>query len=232
MTQPEESTFRQRAAKVWYSRATIKRSDIFGPEDSLRPTTNSIDADTPAVGMVGKNYRPRQIVLLSINPAGGKDDSISSHADKAMYQSFRNLQTDQSDLQKFEEANALFSKQMPTWRVFGQHTGPILKALGQTVDQIAYLYVVPFRTRGDDASKIKSWMMESSWKTGLLDQLSVINPSCIVALDRKAEEYALRYASESTESVHIWYYTRKRDAHGERKQILEAMANWVKAYLG
>lgn len=215
--------FRLRLAAVWRERASVTRRYIFGKLDPLRPIAKSDDTDTAAPGMVGQAYIPGGVVLLSINPAGGKDDAASTVADREMYSKFRNLRdSNLADVPSaFEAVNEAWQDEMPKWKIYKQRSADILEALAVSLDQIAYVYVVPFRTRGDDAGKIKPDMVDRGYE-GLERQLRALEPGCIVAMDRKAEDCARRFTGNAN-SCRVWYYPGKRDDHVGRKEVLREM---------
>jgi len=217
--------FQESLARSWRNRATVSRAEVFGVEDPLRPNSNLSDVDTAAPGMVGPNYQLGGIVLLSINPAGGKDDAVGSTADKKMYQTFRDLRvaSPPESVNCFETLNNTFQDELPGWAIYGRHIAPILNALNASLTEIAYIYVIPFRTRGDKAALIRPGMVENAWNAGLAQQLSVLQPGTIVALDLSSNKIAERYAQSKMRNVKIWYYPRKRDAHAARKALLQSM---------
>ena len=218
--------FRNGVAELWRSRSSISREHIFGPDDSLRPISNQSDVDTAAVGAMGENYIAGGLALLSVNPAGGKDDAVASKSDKEMYQLFRSLRdaTPTDVALRLRQASDVVFRQMPGWTVYNQHIAPILDALARNRHDIAYIYVVPFRTRGDKAALIKPAMVDNAWREGLELQLASLKPGTIVTIDRISESIANRYAEMADHPVVVWYYTRKRDAHAERRETLKKMA--------
>lgn len=216
----------QRAVR---KRAQLTRSEIFGASDSLMPVSEVQDASTAAPGMIGTRYSKGNLVLLSINPAGGKDDSTSSISDREMYAGYRALgSSSDADLnQAFATFNAYVARQMPSWRVYKQHTNRILEALDLELDEIAYLYVVPFRTRADDGARIPVNVVDRAYDAGLDHMLALLSPKVLVAIDRHSERCAIRYSEQSDQPSKVWYYTRKRDAHTERAELLDAMRRWT-----
>lgn len=216
--------FRARLAAIWARRARLERAAVIGVPDNLMPPVERRDAATASPGMAGPLYAPGNTVILSVNPAGGRDTYVASDADKAMYAAFRRLRdAGEADLVgAFEAANAALLGQMPGWTVYRQHTSRVLSALGIGLAQIGYVYVVPFRTKGDRAAVITADIEARAWETGLAEQLGVMAPSRIVALDRASERCARRYAADHT--VKVWYWTRKRDAHARRDETYAEMA--------
>jgi hypothetical protein len=202
---------------------------IFGVSDVLMPVSETVDAATAAPGLVGPQYKPGGVLFLSVNPAGGKDDRVSSPDDRRMYAACRALAgaSDEALGQTFDELNRLILTQMPGWRVFNQHTSPVLGALGVGLEQIAYVYVVPFRTRGDQGAKIPSEAIDRAYVVGLADQLSALDPRVIIAIDRHSEHVAHRFSASRSMPPEVRYYTRKRDAHAERAAILAELRIWA-----
>jgi hypothetical protein len=217
---------REDLAVIWRERARLSRQSVFGSNDVLLPLQDPVDSATAAPGYVGQHYTPGGLVIVSVNPAGGKDGAISSPADKGLYRSLRALRdsTEQPPLQAFETANALWQQQMPGWTVYRQHTAPILRAAGVTIQEVAYVYVIPFRTRGDVAAKIKSGMIERA-RPSFREQISALRPGTLISMDRMAEGACNSWAVDAAEPIVHWYYTRKRDAHKERAETLAAIAS-------
>lgn len=210
------------------ARAATTRSSIFGSADVLMPISETVDAATAAPGFIGPNYGPGGVLILSINPAGGKDNRVSGPDDKRMYAAFRTLAAASDELlvPAFHDLNRLILAQMPGWRVFNQHTSPVLDALDVRLEQVAYVYVVPFRTRDDQGAKIPSDVVDRAYRTGLADQLSVLNPGVIIAIDRHSERVARQFSASKAKPPEVRYYTRKRDAHAERAAILADLRLW------
>ena len=227
MTSIDMPNDRLALAQAWQSRSRVTRQAVFGDSVALMPNKNREDARTAAPGMVGHEYRPAGVLLLSVNPAGGKDNYQPTSPDIAMYDAFRTLAAapPAAELQAFEAVNEIFMREMPRWTVYRQHIAPVMSALGITLSELAYAYVVPFRITDDAAAAIKPAMVESAWRSGLEAQVLALDPSTIIAIDRKAETCARRYAAVAKRPVNVWYYTRKRDAHAERRATLEAMCS-------
>jgi len=59
----------------------------------------------------------------------------------------------------------------------------------------------------------------------LYRQLQLLRPGLIIAMDRLSERYALKWAAEQANQPVVFYFTRKRDAHAERKLLLAEIRN-------
>lgn len=224
---------RQAFANRWLKSAAITRSDIFGSDDSLRPVYTAQSAlaeqiDVAAVGMVGKRYSPGGVSLLSVNPAGGSAHSTTNAASDEMYEAFRAMRSARTAIEAmacFDRVEPAVAASMPYWRITTQYVNSILGALGKRVEDIAYLYLVPFRTAGDAGSKMPSSYCDASYRLHLEPQLDLLQPALIVCVDRPSEAAARKWVAESGNGTRceVFYFTRKRDAHAERRALLDEL---------
>lgn len=226
-------TLRQAIAHLWRESAQITRADIFGAGDSLRPVYTSESAlseqiDVAAVGMVGKGYSPGSVSLLSVNPAGGSANASTNTASDEMYEAFRAMRRARSTMEAaacLDRVEKAVTASMPHWPITTQYVNPILDALGKHVEEIAYLYLVPFRTAGDSGSKMPRAYCDAGYRLHLQPQLDLLQPGFIVCLDRPSEAAARKWAAESGNNTRckVFYFTRKRDAHAERRALLDEL---------
>lgn len=223
-SQPASSAFARAARR----RATTTRQMIFGMPDVLMPVSEPVDAITAAPGLVGSHYRSGGVLILSVNPAGGKDDRVSSSDDHFMYAAFRELASaSDAELEsKFKILNQIIVEQMPSWGVYKRYTAPILKALDLELAEIAYIYAVPFRTRGDHGAKIAPEIVDRAYDTGLGQQLSVLAPSMIIPIDRHSERMTHRYVASCETPPEFQYFTRQRSDHTGRRATLAKLSAW------
>ncbi len=225
---------RQSLANLWRDAAQITRQDIFGPEDKLLPVYPvsagdlAYQAQLPAVGMVGPNYSG-SLAILSVNGAGGKYGHQSIPSSDRMYGRIGELKTStygSTALTAFEAVNSSVIASMPDWRsIYQRHTSKILQAAKHELAEIAYLYVVPFRTRNDEGYKIPRRYRETAYSSHLVHQLQALEPETIIAIDRASEQAALQFKVEKPDT-NIIYYTRQRDAHDEQKRTLMEIARF------
>lgn len=227
---------RQGLANLWRDATQITREDIFGPDDELLPLYPGRNGELaqqariPAVGMVGPNFHGT-LAILSVNGAGGKAGHQSIPSSDRMYARIRELQEAEPGpltLGAFEALNAAVMGSMPDWGVTQQHTKKILGSAKHKLDEVAYLYVVPFRTKDDAGSKMPSPYLDAGYTKHLVHQLRALRPALIIAIDRPSEKAAHRFRAESP-VTEVIYYTRKRDAHDERKKTLAEIARMFKA---
>ena len=228
------SPFRYRVAELWHQCSELKRSDIFGTGDPLRPdypTKSKLEdqVDVVAVGMVGSKYRPGGLAILSVNPAGGKSTYETDFNSDKMYEQFQKLRQSESRDQKldnFEDANDAVIRSIRRWSITKRYISPILDAVGKEFDEIAYLYVVPFRTKKDRGSTMKTEYFERAYEKHLREQVELLAPKLVIAMDRPSQKMAERFKEERNPKLDVKYFTRKRDAHDERKEVLKCLRNY------
>ncbi len=220
-------SFRKEVAEIWQQCANLTRKDIFGDGDDLRPKyeCSAVDweVDVAAVGMVGKNYSPRGLVILSVNPAGGKCEYRPKPDAKRMYKRLKRLRDSRNTLDDFEKVNRAFIKDFGNWRITNHYYRGILKATKKSIKDIAFVHVVPFRTRGDNGSKMSTRYLNCGYDKNLSRQLDVLSPKHIIAMDRPSQKAALRFKEESRSKVRVIYYNRGYDAGAARKKALKRL---------
>ena len=179
---------RMQVARLWCQCARLTRTDIFGPEDLLRPTYATPgnlerQIDIAAVGMVGADYKPGGLAFLSINPAGGSERSRTDPLSDRMYHAFEGLRhtTAGAEATAFDQANTAVIASMPNWGSMGRYLEKIRDAMKWNYDDIAYLYVVPFRTRSDRGSAMANnprgrGYIEHGYRKHLKAQLALLSP--------------------------------------------------------
>ncbi|MEZ4563644.1 MAG: hypothetical protein R2853_13005 [Thermomicrobiales bacterium] len=224
---------RQSLANLWRDAAQITRQDIFGSEDKLLPVYPAsahelaLQAQLPAVGMVGPDYSG-SLVILSVNGAGGKFDHRSHPSSDRMYDRIGALKASThgpTALEAFEALNNSIRASMPDWSIYQRHTSKILQAARHELADIAYLYVVPFRTKNDEGYKILRRYREAAYSSHLIHQLQALEPKTIIAIDRSSEQAALQFKADHPDT-NLIYYTRQRDAHDEQKRTLTEIAKF------
>ena len=158
-------SFRKQAAELWQKCAKLTREDVFGEEDALRPRykRKSVrwEADVTAVGMVGKNYRTGGLVILSVNPSGGKKNYKSKPESNRLYRRLKDFRNSDDVNLAFKKANKAFIRDYPNWSITKNHYNKILEATTHIISDIAFIHVVPFRTRDDKGSTMKKIYLDN-----------------------------------------------------------------------
>ena len=214
-------------AEFWHKCAQIRRKDIFGLEDALRPNYRlrslQWQVDVAAVGFVGNDYQPGGVAMLSVNPAGGRDDLEPNPASDGMYESLLAFRDSKPNglRSAFGRSHDAFSRSFPNWTITRSHYRKILEELGREIDELAFLYVVPFRTRGDKGSTMKERFLANGYERHLKRQMALLTPGTVVAMDRPSEDAAKRYKREQAPETKVCYWTRQRNVpDAERRTAL------------
>ena len=236
------SSYRTQLAELWQECANITRKDIFGPYDKLRPKYCSRKSrwqiDVTAVGMVGKKYRPGGLTILSVNPAGGKADYEPEPDDNRMYKRLKRLRNATDVIDAFKKSNRACSKSYPHWGSMTRFCDQVLEAVRKDIHDIAFLHVVPFRTKDDKGyemltSKERRSYLNNGYNKLLKKQLDTLSPERIVAMDKPSNEIALKYKYEVAPDMAVTYYTRGRGtAHGAQAQREKTLRELSRMYSG
>lgn len=221
------SSFRQQAAELWQECANLTRKDIFGPEDDLRPTyvrkKSRWQIDVVSVGMVGKDYRTGGLVILSVNPSGGKKNYKSKPESNRLYRRLKDFRNSDNVNLAFKKANKAFVRDYPNWSITKNHYNKILVATTHIISDIAFVHVVPFRTKDDKGSTMKKIYLDNGYVKHLKRQLDLLSPSHIIAMDRPSEKAAIRYKKESATRIKVTYYNRGYHASAAREKTLKKL---------
>ena len=167
----------------------IEREAIFGPDDAEKwlPKYLNEDASTMFAGYVGPRYVPgKGIVLVAINPGGGRDSySRRTPEDERFYPLLQKFKTaDRSNAQKaFEDINDRFKGMVQRWNIW-RIIEPTLDAAGLSLEQVAYVNLVPYRTRGDKTPPVSA--RKSAFERIVEPMFKILDPKAIVALGKKA----------------------------------------------
>ena len=201
-------------AELWHECAQLSRRDIFGPADKLRPKykRHSLgwQIDVATFGMVGGDYDQNGVVILSVNPAGGKYDNTSDFLDDRVYERFRDVRDpspNASARETFEAINDAYRSAMPRWTIT-RHYRKIWTALGKHVDDFSFLQVVPFRTAGDNGSSMSREYIMKGYERHLKKQLFLLAPGMIIAMDRPSKAVGELYRHESGTEIKVRYWNR------------------------
>lgn len=222
-------TTRQTLADVWHKRALVPRLKIFADEDEgLRPILPQSHADVSVPGMVGPHFEAGGLAVVSINPAGGTDTFKPTKGDGALYAAAK-ATNHTNDLAAFEVMNEAYIAGMPSWGAQWWHIRAILEASGSALSRLAYPYLVPFRTRGDNGSRLKPEVVSRAYDLGFVDVFAALQPSLVVTVDRLSEAAVAKYQAEQGTSFLSIYYTRQRSAHKKREETLQKIRELAKS---
>ncbi|MBX7134183.1 MAG: hypothetical protein K1X67_16040 [Fimbriimonadaceae bacterium] len=173
----------------------ISRQDIFGlAEAQCRPMHLPGDSATMFAGFVGTRYTPGEgIVLLAINPGGGGDAYTERTAeDRVFFPLLERFKAARGHAvpSAFEAVNQAFAPIVRGWNLW-RILGPTLEAAGLTLEEVAYMNLVPYRTRGDKMPPVAA--QQAAWTRIIQPTLGVLEPRAIVTLGKKAGSVVDRF---------------------------------------
>ncbi len=150
-------------------------------------------ARLPFIGYVGPDFRPGGFVLMAINPGGGNFDRRTAE-DNRLCPALHRLQnaSTQETRGAFADLVQVYLDVVPTWNLW-RIFSPILEALNTNIRAVAFLNVVPFRTKGDASPPVRA--QRASWRKIVSPVLAVLAPSQIIALGKKAGSVIDRFGS-------------------------------------
>ncbi len=190
---------RETLASHFHDLVQISRNDIFGTSDvKCSPINLPIDTGTMFAGYVGERYEPgRGLLLLAINPGGGGDKYTKrTPEDEVFFPLLIDFKsTKGAGVQKaFERVNESFVPIVKRWNLWGI-LEPTLEAAGKTIEDVAYMNVVPYRTRGDRMPPTAA--RKAAWNLIVEPTLAILKPWAVVTLGKKAGEVVDKlYTSE------------------------------------
>lgn len=185
-----EQAVRSTIVQAFHKTAKLRRKDIF-PSDALVPVTALEDANTAAPGWVGTAWN-QGTLLIGINPGGGGDAYRRNPDDDRLYtllRSFRDAQIHEQEDAFARSSTAWINVQRShnIWRIID----PILKATDESVDEVAFMNILPFRTRMDKAAPVA--VLPAAWERSAKEQVKALAPRRIIALGKKAWDVLVRF---------------------------------------
>ncbi len=181
-------TYRKEICDLWHGCVQIRREVLFGLHDEkCRPRYLIDDANTMFAGYVGRRYRTGAgILLLAINPGGGGDAYRSrTGEDEQFYpllKAFKNAAAKEAP-EAFERVNEAFAAMVQRWNVW-RIVKPSLDSAGVSLDEAAYMNLVPYRTRADKMPPVAT--RRAAMTRMVEPSIAVLAPKAVVALGKKA----------------------------------------------
>ena len=176
---------------AFHNTAALSRADLF-PDGKLRPITAISDAEIAAPGWVGSDWKSGTL-LVAINPGGGGDKYRRNPTDDELYATFRAFRAAQDFNERAKSLDKLSRTYMRVqqghniWRI----VRPISEATGECIDELAFINILPFRTREDCLPSRP--VMQNSWSKSAERQIRALKPTRIIALGRKAWDVMTRF---------------------------------------
>ena len=180
--------YREKLSHLWWDCVHVSRRDIFGVADSnYTPKHLLADAATMFAGYVGTNYEPGVgIVLLAVNPGGGGDAYRTRTPEDEVFAPLL-AEFKAADhpgvMESFERIMATFPRMVEGWNL-QRILRPTLEAAGVTIEEVAFMNVVPYRTRNDRLPPVAA--ARTAWQRIVDPCLRILAPRAVVAMGKKA----------------------------------------------
>lgn len=187
-------------ALIYHAVAQLSPEDIFGAGSPLIAINQPEDGRIASTGWVGKRYQDTRIVFMGVNPGGGTSSYISPRPDDVhlyrLLRSFKNANKDEEIHESFGtlcEEWINLQRKHNIWRIIS----PLLDALKINAEHIAYLNLVPFRTREDKSPDRHSYMR--AWKLASGKQIDALKPRKLILLGKKVTDAFTKLDAQAKE---------------------------------
>ena len=181
-------------ALAFHRAAQVTREALYGtPSDRQLPQNLQADARVPFLGFCGPRYREGGVVLLAINPGGGRDAYASrTPQDSELIPLIERFvaAAPAAAPSAFEPMCASYSAQAHTWNLW-RILRPTIEACQTTVEHVCYLNLFPYRTANDARPSARA--LDIAWLQVVAPLLQAIQPGLLIALGKKAGGVAERY---------------------------------------
>ena len=219
------SPYRKRLAHFWWDCVQVSRRDIFGvDDDNYAPKHLLADATTMFAGYVGTNYEPGVgILLLAVNPGGGGDAyRTRTAADEVFHPLLAEFKAADRPrvVESFKRITTAFPRILEGWNL-RRILRPTLEAAGVTIEEVAFMNVVPYRTRNNRPPSVAA--ARTAWQRIVDPCLSILAPRSIVAMGKKAGHLVDRLHSGKDPVYCLPRTNGDRYVSDEARQVHEKM---------
>ena len=208
---------------TFHSVVQVERGAIFGADDQQvwLPKSLMDDAKVMCPAYLGEEYAERGLVLVGINPGGGKDNPpIRNGGDALVYpaiQEFKTASNARAMDTYVHRFRPNFEVALQSWQIYPQHIRPILHASKSALANMAYLNILPYRCRDNKYPKTKAcrYIVDNALNLCFIPIMRALNPSMIVFLGQQALEWGSPIADDLGCAKVTW--DRERAATPRRK---------------
>lgn len=185
-----DEAMRSKLAPVFHKIMQLDARAVFHGYPDRLACNQPADAHVPAPGWVGKHYRAGSAVLVGINPGGGTKAYVEPRPeDRDLYtllRRFRAAQDASAVRESFDDLCDGWITIQSTRHNIRRPISLILDALGLTVQDIAFLNLVPFRTADDKTPPVD--VIRYCWAVAAGPQLAALKPGRVIFLGKKAAD--------------------------------------------
>lgn len=216
-----QNVYRRKLAELVFRNAQVGRAEIFGAsDDRLHPISEVRDTEVMFAGYVGERYRPKGCVLVAINPGGGGDGYRRTPEDSRFYPLLYALKeaSKTERLAAFKAVNRAFVTIVRGWNVWLVIYEGLL-ATGFSIEEVAYLNAVPYRTRQNKTPPVAA--QAAAWEKVTRPLLSALDPKLILALGKPAGEILSRFYKGDGDVFKIRRTNGDRYLHDDARATLD-----------
>lgn len=167
-------------AAAYQAALKVTRAQLFDAERSL-PVSLADSIHTPYLGWIGQRYSGGT-VLIGKNPGGGGDSQVAAiEFDLRVEQELKALRDGHSGeaAERLAKLTRTFHEQLPTIGM-GVLLNRVLTATGETLEDVAFFNICPYRTRNDDSLSSMTQRKSRELVAGPL--LKALRPDTIIYL--------------------------------------------------
>ena len=165
---------------------TSGRASFFGSADVDLPVRTlpilASDDLVPQFGFVGANFESARVVLVGINPGNGPDNYRHKH--DALMMPLLERFVENSTEENFALACQSVRASCEQWPLWRRHCSEVIGAGKLTLDDIAYVNCLPWRT--DSKSAFSDSVAEKSIEIYLQPLFRELAPRVTIALGKRA----------------------------------------------
>src|SRR3989442_3913173 len=185
----------RRAALLWRRILLQDPKQIFGSAADRLLNRNWGDR-IPQPGYVGRRYDVRGLMFVSMNPGGGPNEGLGPE-DLAQYKILQRLRDspEADEPSAFHELTSVLEHISPTWKIFRILVAPVLDYAQVDFTNVAYLTLLKCRRQ---KSSGLTRLYGLSWQHHTRDQISLLDPSVVIAIGSDAGRAFLRLSPRNT----------------------------------
>ena len=221
--------YQHKLSLIWRDVLKHDERHVFASDPVLRRRARRDDA-LAQPGFVGRRYKRGGIVFIGANPGGAGVSQLKS--DRVQNELLGKLgsATGSACFDAFEKLMNHLRVAMPEdWRIYNVCVPPVLEGTGYTVDDIAFLNLVKWRTR---AERLTGAVVRASWEFQTQQQVAALRPRVIVGLGRTVVGRYLNEFDIDTEQCFILKRMRgDRRLSDEGLAEAERASRWLQRHL-
>ena len=181
-------SFRKEMAEVFHECVCVERKDIFGENDPI-PISWQDDARLMFPGVVGAEYAPGGVLLMAINPGGGKDTYSAKqrekYGDDRLYPAMGKFKSARGKdvYSSFNELNHIARNVMRNWPTW-KYMVAAIRAVGVADENFVYINAVPYRVRNNDIKLITVEAFHRAKDLVVSKQISFLKPKTLIIIGK------------------------------------------------